>query len=109
VLAGIWQLTPLKQSCLNHCRDSLMFLGHAYKPGIWGGFRVGLHHGAFCAACCWALMLMQMVLGVMNLAVMAGVAAIIATEKLWKRGPLLARLVGAVSIVVGIVLVARSV
>jgi predicted metal-binding membrane protein len=109
VLAGIWQLTPLKQSCLNHCRDPLMFLGHAYKPGVWGGFRVGLHHGAFCAACCWALMLMQMVLGVMNLAVMAGVAAIIATEKLWKRGPLLARLVGAVSIVVGIVLVARSV
>jgi predicted metal-binding membrane protein len=86
-----------------------MFLGHAYKPGLWGGFRVGLHHGAFCAACCWALMLMQMVLGVMNLAVMAGVAAIIATEKLWKRGPLLARLVGSVSIVVGIVLVVRSI
>jgi predicted metal-binding membrane protein len=109
VLAGIWQLTPLKQSWLNHCRDPLRFLGHAYKPGIWGGFRVGLHHGAFCAACCWALMLMQMVLGVMNLAVMAGVAAIIATEKLWKRGPLLARLVGAISIVTGIILVARSV
>jgi predicted metal-binding membrane protein len=109
VLAGIWQLTPLKQSCLNHCRDPLMFLGHAYKPGVWGGFRVGLHHGAFCAACCWALMLMQMVLGVMNLAVMVGVAAIIATEKLWKRGPFLARLVGSVSIVAGIVLVVRSI
>ena len=109
VLAGVWQLTPLKQSCLNHCRDPLMFLGHAYKPGIWGGFRVGLHHGAFCAACCWALMLMQIILGVINLAVMAGVAAIIATEKLWKRGPILARLVGAASIIIGIVLVARSV
>jgi predicted metal-binding membrane protein len=109
VLAGIWQLTPQKQSCLNHCRDPLMFLGHAYKPGVWGGFRVGLHHGAFCAACCWALMLMQILLGVMNLAVMACVAAIIATEKLWKRGPGLARLVGAVSIVAGIVLVVRSV
>jgi predicted metal-binding membrane protein len=70
---------------------------------------VGLHHGAFCAVCCWALMLMQIVLGVMNLAVMAGVAAIIATEKLWKRGPFLARLVGAISIVVGIVIVARSI
>jgi predicted metal-binding membrane protein len=109
MLAGIWQLTPLKQSCLNHCRDPLLFLGHAYKPGAWGGFRVGLHHGAFCAACCWALMLMQMVLGVMNVAVMAGVAAIIATEKLWKRGPLLARLVGAVSIVSGFVLLFRSI
>jgi predicted metal-binding membrane protein len=70
---------------------------------------VGLHHGAFCAACCWALMVMQMVLGVMNVAVMAGVAAIIATEKLWKRGPLLARMVGSISIVAGIVLVVRSV
>ena len=109
VLAGIWQLTPLKQSCLKHCREPLLFLGHTYKPGLWGGFRVGLHHGAFCAVCCWALMLMQMVLGVMNLAVMAGVAAIIATEKLWKRGPLLARLVGAVSIFAGIVLLFRSV
>ena len=109
VLAGIWQLTPLKQSCLKHCREPLLFLGHAYKPGVWGGFRVGLHHGAFCAACCWALMLMQMVLGVMNLAVMAGVAVIIATEKLWKRGPLLARLIGTISIVVGMILVARSI
>jgi predicted metal-binding membrane protein len=54
-------------------------------------------------------MLMQMVLGVMNLAVMTGVAAIIATEKLWKRGPLLARLVGAVSIVAGVALLARSI
>jgi predicted metal-binding membrane protein len=109
VLAGIWQLTPLKQSCLNHCREPLLFLGHAYKPGLWGAFRVGLHHGAFCAACCWALMLMQIVLGVMNLAVMAGVAAIIATEKLWKRGPVLARLVGVISIVVGIVIVTHSI
>ena len=108
-LAGIWQLTPLKQSCLKHCREPLLFLGHAYKPGLWGGFRAGLHHGAFCALCCWALMLMQIVLGVMNLAVMAGVAAIIATEKLWKRGPLLARLVGGVSIVAGVVLIARSI
>jgi predicted metal-binding membrane protein len=109
VLAGIWQLTALKQACLKHCREPLLFLGHAYKPGAWGGFRVGLHHGAFCAACCWALMLMQLVLGVMNLAVMAGVAAIIATEKLWKRGPLLARLVGGVSIGAGLVLLFRSI
>src|ERR1700682_469880 len=109
VLAGIWQLTPFKQSCLNHCREPLLFLGHVYKPGAWGGFRVGLHHGAFCAACCWALMLMQLVLGVMNIAVMAGVAAIIAVEKLWKRGPLLARLVGAISIVAGFVLMFRSI
>jgi predicted metal-binding membrane protein len=109
VLAGVWQLTPLKQACLKHCREPLLFLGHAYKPGLWGGFRVGLHHGAFCAACCWALMMMQMILGVMNIAVMAGVASIIATEKLWKRGPLLARAVGVASIASGVILLFRSI
>jgi len=109
ILAGVWQLTPTKQSCLRHCREPLLFLGHAYRPGVWGGFRVGLHHGLFCAACCWALMLMQLVLGVMNVAVMAGVAAIIAIEKLWKRGPLLSRIVGVVSIVGGFILLLRSI
>jgi len=109
IFAGAWQLTPQKQACLNHCREPLLFLGHAYKPGIGGGFRVGLHHGAFCAACCWALMLMQMVLGVMNVAVMAAVAAIIAVEKLWKRGPALSRVVGAVSIAGGILILVRAI
>lgn len=104
VLAGVWQLTPLKQACLSHCRDPLLLLSHAYKPGEWGAFRVGAQHGAYCAVCCWALMLMQMILGVMNLAVMAVVAAIIALEKMWKRGPLLARLVGGVSVAGGLLL-----
>jgi predicted metal-binding membrane protein len=108
VLAGAWQLTPMKQACLKHCREPLMFLGHAYRPGAWGGFRVGIQHGTFCAACCWALMLMQLVLGVMNIAVMAGVAAVIGAEKLWRRGPLLARIVGAFSIVGGCILLLRS-
>lgn len=109
VLAGTWQLTPFKQACLKHCREPLLFLGHAYRQGSWGGFRVGLHHGVFCAACCWALMLMQLTLGVMNIAVMVVVAAIIATEKLWKRGPQLARMVGMVSICAGFVLLIRAI
>jgi predicted metal-binding membrane protein len=109
IFAGIWQLTSLKQACLKHCREPLLLLGHVYKPGAWGAFRVGLHHGAFCAACCWALMLMQLILGAMNIAVMAAVATIIGVEKLWKRGPLLARMVGAISIVVGFILLFRSI
>jgi len=109
VLAGLWQLSPLKQVCLKHCREPLMFLAHAYKPGAWGAFRVGLHHGAFCAACCWALMVIQMVLGVMNLTVMIVVATMIAAEKLWKRGPFLARAIGLSSIAAGVFLLARSI
>ncbi len=108
ILSGVWQLTPLKQACLKHCRDPLLFLGHAYRRGTWGAVRVGLHHGAYCAACCWALMTMQLLLGVMNLAIMTAVAAIIAIEKLWRRGPMLARLVGVVSIGAGLFLILKA-
>jgi predicted metal-binding membrane protein len=107
VLSGLWQLTPWKQACLKHCRDPLLFLAHAYRPGAWGGFRVGVHHGAFCAACCWALMTMQLLLGVMNLLVMTVVAAIIAAEKLWWRGPALARVVGLASMGAGLFLILK--
>ena len=108
ILSGVWQLSPMKQACLKHCREPLLFLGHAYRRGTWGAMRVGLHHGAFCAACCWALMMMQLLLGIMNLAIMTGVAAIIATEKLWRRGPALARLVGVVSIGAGLFLLLKA-
>ncbi len=108
IFAGLYQLSPLKQSCLKHCREPLLFLGQAWRPGPAGAIRVGVQHGAFCAACCWALMLIQMVLGVMNLGVMTGVAAVIGVEKLWKRGPLLARLVGLGAIGAGAALVLRS-
>ena len=104
----MWQLSPMKQACLKHCREPLLFLGHAYRRSTWGAMRVGLHHGAFCAACCWALMMMQLLLGIMNLAIMTGVAAIIATEKLWRRGPALARLVGVVSIGAGLFLLLKA-
>jgi len=71
--------------------------------------RLGLHHGAFCAACCWALMLIQFVLGVMNLTVMVIVGVIIALEKLLPRGEPVARLTGLVSILGGILLSAISI
>lgn len=102
ILAGVYQLTPIKQSCLRHCREPVLYLSHVWKPGLGGALRLGLHHGWFCASCCWALMLIQMLLGLMNLAAMAAIAAVIALEKVWKRGPLLSRLVGAASIAAGI-------
>jgi predicted metal-binding membrane protein len=102
VLAGTYQLTPLKQACLKHCREPVLYLSHAWQPGLRGAFRLGLHHGAFCAACCWALMLIQMLLGMMNLAVMIAIAAIIGTERLWRRGPLLSRVVGLCAVAVGL-------
>jgi predicted metal-binding membrane protein len=108
VAAGLFQLTPWKQACLRHCRSPLLFLGHAWKPGVRGALRVGVVHGAYCAACCWALMLIQTILGVMNLGVMTAVAAVIGVEKLWQRGPALARVTGAAAIAAGLYLASSS-
>ncbi len=108
IAAGIYQLTPLKQACLQHCRDPLLYLGHAWRPGFAGALRVGVHHGAYCAACCWALMVIQIVLGAMSLGVMIAVAGVIAGEKMWKRGPLLARATGVAAIAAGAFFVFRA-
>jgi predicted metal-binding membrane protein len=101
IAAGLYQWSPWKQACLAHCRSPLMFLGHAFRPGLAGAVRVGVAHGIFCTGCCWALMVIQMILGVMNLSVMLLVAAVIAIEKLWTRGPLFARLAGGAAIAMG--------
>jgi len=78
--------------------------------GRWrDSLALGLHHGAFCAACCWGLMVIQLVLGVMNVAAMIAVAVVIAAEKLLVRGELVARAVGIAAIVSGTWLAIRSV
>ncbi len=106
--AGIYQLTPWKSACLKHCRDPLTLLSRHLGGGWRGALRLGLHHGAFCSACCWALMLIQLVLGVMSLAVMAAVAVVITAEKLLPRGLLVARAVGVLALVAGAVMLARA-
>ena len=84
--AAIYQLTPLKDVCLRHCRSPMMFLLAHWRSGRVGGLRMGLEHGAWCVGCCWALMAALFALGVMSLGWMAFIAALIATEKLlpWK-------------------------
>ncbi|MFJ7779429.1 DUF2182 domain-containing protein [Streptomyces yangpuensis] len=102
-LAGLYQLGPLKDICLRHCRSPMAQLMRyaSYRPRM-RDLRVGLHHGAYCVGCCWALMVLLIPLGVMNVAAMAGVAALIFLEKLWYRGPQLARLAGAVFLVLAV-------
>jgi predicted metal-binding membrane protein len=86
VAAAIYQLTPLKDVCLRHCRSPFMFLMHHWRPGRWGALRMGIIHGGWCVGCCWALMAALFSLGVMSLGWMALIAGLIATEKLlpWK-------------------------
>lgn len=107
-IAGIYQLTPWKSACLKHCRDPLTLVAHHLHEGRLGALRLGIHHGAFCAACCWALMLIQLVLGVMSLTVMVAVAVVIAIEKLLPKGEWLARATGLTAIVAGIVIAVLS-
>lgn len=107
--AGIYQLTPWKSACLRHCRDPLTLISRHLRQGRFGALRVGIYHGAFCAACCWALMLIQLILGVMNLTVMATVAVVIALEKLLPRGESLARAAGVAALVAGVIMAALSV
>ncbi|MFJ8623930.1 DUF2182 domain-containing protein [Kitasatospora sp. NPDC093550] len=102
-LAGLYQLGPLKNICLRHCRSPMAQLMRyaSYRPRT-RDLRVGLHHGAYCLGCCWALMVVLIPLGVMNIAAMAGLAALIFLEKLWYRGPRLARVAGVAFLVLAV-------
>ena len=87
VAAALYQLTPLKDVCLRHCRSPFMFLIRHWRPGRAGALRMGVIHGGWCIGCCWALMASLFALGVMSLGWMALIAALIALEKLlpWKQ------------------------
>ena len=77
IAAGVWQLTPLKASCLRHCRSPFGFLSANWRPGARGALRMGLHHGAYCLGCCWFLMALLFVGGVMNLYWIIGLAVFV--------------------------------
>ncbi|MET7714470.1 DUF2182 domain-containing protein [Streptomyces sp. NPDC005407] len=102
LLAGLYQFGPLKRVCLLHCRNPLSHLMRYAHFRPWArDLRVGAHHGLYCMGCCWGLVIVLVPLGVMNVAAMAGLAAVIFLEKLWRRGPLLAWAVGLAFLVLG--------
>jgi predicted metal-binding membrane protein len=86
IAAGLYQWTPLKSSCLRHCRSPLAFLVEHWQPGIPGALRLGMRHGLYCIGCCWALMLLLFVGGVMSLLWIAGITAFVLLEKLAPHG-----------------------
>lgn len=101
IAAGAYQWSAWKQSCLNHCQTPLGFLMTRWQDGGDGAFRMGLSHGAYCVGCCWMLMALLFVSGVMNLAWVAALAALILAEKLMPPGPWLSRITGTGLIVWG--------
>jgi predicted metal-binding membrane protein len=106
--AGIYQLTALKRRCLRQCRSPLEFLSERWRNGTNGAFIMGLQHGLYCLGCCWVLMCLLFVGGLMNLAWVAGLAIYVALEKIGPAGPLLSRLAGAGLIAWSAVLLLRS-
>ncbi len=94
IAAGAWQLTPIKQACLRHCRSPIGFLSGHWRDGRSGAVRMGLQHGIYCLGCCWFLMGLLFYGGVMNLYWIIGLAAFILIEKLSPAGHWVGKAVG---------------
>ncbi len=109
VAAGVFQWTPLKRACLAACRSPLSFLMTGWREGRGGAFLMGLRHGLYCLGCCWALMALLFVAGVMNLLWVAAIAVAVLVEKVVPRGELVGRLAGVALVAAGVLLVARVV
>jgi predicted metal-binding membrane protein len=102
IAAGLYQLTPLKQACLRHCRSPIQFLSQHWRKGKGGAFVMGLHHGAFCLGCCWGLMVLLFFGGVMNLYWIVGLAVVVLIEKLSPFGRIFGYVTGTLLILWGV-------
>jgi predicted metal-binding membrane protein len=106
VIAAVYELTPLKTVCLTKCRSPLGFLLGSWQNGLAGALRMGAQHGAWCVGCCWALMASLFALGVMSIAWMAFVAALIAAEKTLPWGRVMTYGTAAILLALGVLMVA---
>ncbi len=102
VAAGLYQLSPLKRSCLRRCRSSMRYVRGGWRPGWSGAVRMGFEHGAFCIGCCWGLMMILFALGVMSIVWMLVVAGLIFAEKMLPFGDRLSRVFAVAFVLVGI-------
>ena len=108
LLAGVYQLTPLKEACLRHCRSPFAFLFNRWRDGWMGALRMGIEHGAYCLGCCWLLMALLFVVGVMNLLWVAAITLFVFGEKLLRGGAWIARISGVAMAGYGIWLVVQA-
>jgi predicted metal-binding membrane protein len=106
ILAGIYQLTPLKDLCLSKCRTPITFIMTSWRDGTVGALRMGLLHGAYCLGCCWLLFVILFPLGIMNIAAMAVITLIVFAEKTLPWGRLAPRATAAALVAYGAVVIA---
>jgi predicted metal-binding membrane protein len=102
ILAGLYQLSPLKQVCLRHCRSPLGVILHGWHDGYGGAFRMGFKHGAYCLGCCWGLMLVLFAVGLMNLVWMLLLTVAIFVEKVLPQGPFISKVIALALVLFGI-------
>jgi predicted metal-binding membrane protein len=108
ICAGLYQLTPLKDVCLKHCQSPTEFITRNYKKGTYGAFLLGLKHGTYCLGCCWVLMLLLFVGGVMNLIWILAISLFVLLEKLLPVHIKTTRLTSVVMIVSGLVFLLKD-
>ncbi len=108
LVAGAFQWSPLKYACLKQCRTPMGFLMTSWREGPRGAMRMGLEHGLFCLGCCWALMLLLFVLGVMNLVWIAALAAFVLAEKVAPMGERVSRVTGVLLVGWGVWAIATA-
>lgn len=101
LVAGGYQLTPWKATCLRHCRSPLSFVMQHWRRGTAGALRMGLEHGVYCLGCCWALMLLLFAGGVMNLTVIVGLTVLVLVEKVAPFGERTAQALGVLMVGAG--------
>jgi predicted metal-binding membrane protein len=101
IAAGVFQCTPLKSTCLVHCRSPLTFLMTQWRDGQRGALLMGLKHGALCVGCCWALMGLLFAVGVMNMWWVAIIAFFVLAEKVFRNGLLIGKVAGVALTVFG--------
>jgi predicted metal-binding membrane protein len=102
IAAGLYQITPLKTACLEHCRSPAQFLSQNFQPGLGGALLLGWKHGLYCLGCCWFLMALLFAGGVMNLVWIAGLAIYVLIEKIVPKGEVVAHIAGISMLVVGL-------
>jgi predicted metal-binding membrane protein len=102
LVAGLYQLAPLKRACLTHCRTPLGYFLTRWRNGPMAAFHMGLHHGVFCVGCCWALMATAFAVGAMNVWRMVALGALAFAEQVAPQGQMLRRVLGGAFLVAGI-------
>jgi predicted metal-binding membrane protein len=108
IVAGAYQFTGWKKVCLDKCQSPFAFVvTHDFRGGARGALRAGVVHGAFCLGCCWALMTVLVVVGLMNLLWMAGIFVLFFVEKHWTHGIVLAKIAGIALVMLGAAVIAR--